>query len=85
MTFASGLSFPEGPVALADGSWLCVEGGSERGCVTQISPGGNTKRGWPKPGGPTGWQSIAMVTSGWRSLKRLLFYALRLMEKWRLW
>lgn len=54
MTFASGLSFPEGPVALADGSWLCVEGGPDRGCVTQISPDGKTKRVVAKTGRPNG-------------------------------
>jgi gluconolactonase len=54
MTFASGLSFPEGPVALADGSWLCVEGGAERGSVTQISPDGKTKRVVAKTGRPNG-------------------------------
>ena len=54
MIFASGLSFPEGPVALADGSWLCVEGGEERGCVTRISPDGKTKSVVAKTGRPNG-------------------------------
>ncbi len=52
--FASGLSAPEGPVALADGSWLIVEGGAERGCVTHISPDGKTKKVVKKTGRPNG-------------------------------
>ena len=40
--FATGLFFPEGPVALPDGTWLMVEGG-ERGCVTQISADGKQR------------------------------------------
>jgi gluconolactonase len=54
MIFASNLSFPEGPVALADGAWLCVEGGAERGCVTRISPDGKTKSVVAKTGRPNG-------------------------------
>jgi len=52
--FATGLSAPEGPVALQDGSWLVVEGGSERGCVTNISADGETKRVIKKTGRPNG-------------------------------
>ncbi len=51
--FAGGLSLPEGPVALADGSWLVVEGGP-RGCVTHISPDGLSKRVVAKTGAPNG-------------------------------
>ncbi len=54
MIFASGLECPEGPVALNDGSWLCVEGGEERGCITQISPDGKSKRAVAKTGRPNG-------------------------------
>lgn len=54
MVFAQGLSFPEGPVALPDGSWLCVEGGAERGCITQISPDGKSNRVVAKTGRPNG-------------------------------
>jgi gluconolactonase len=54
MVFASGLSAPEGPVALADGTWLIVEGGAERGCVTHISADGETKRVIRKTGRPNG-------------------------------
>ena len=36
MIFADGLGVPEGPVALADGRWLVVEMGPERGCVTLL-------------------------------------------------
>jgi gluconolactonase len=53
MIFVSGLSFPEGPVALADGSWLCVEGG-ERNCITHLSPNGKTRRVVAKMGRPVG-------------------------------
>jgi gluconolactonase len=40
MIIASDLHSPEGPVSLPDGTWLIVEGGSERGCVTRLSPTG---------------------------------------------
>jgi gluconolactonase len=40
MIMASDLHSPEGPVALPDGTWLIVEGGAERGCVTRLSPDG---------------------------------------------
>jgi gluconolactonase len=53
MVFASGLQNPEGPVALADGSWLIVEGGAERGCVTHLSPEG-VRREIKKTGRPNG-------------------------------
>jgi hypothetical protein len=39
MIFATGFSNPEGPVVLPDGTWLIVEGGAGRGCVTQVSAG----------------------------------------------
>jgi gluconolactonase len=51
-TFATDLKFPEGPVVLADGSFLVVEGG--RGCVTQISPDGQSKRIIAVTGEPNG-------------------------------
>jgi gluconolactonase len=54
MNFASGLSVPEGPVLLPDASWLCVEMGPERGCVTHISSDGQTKRIIAKTGRPNG-------------------------------
>lgn len=54
MIFATGLSAPEGPVALPDGSWLVVESGSDRGCVTHISPDGQQKRIIKKTGRPNG-------------------------------
>jgi gluconolactonase len=54
MIFAGGLSAPEGPVALADGTWLVVEGGAERGCVTHLSADGATKRVVKKTGRPNG-------------------------------
>jgi gluconolactonase len=40
MIYASGFSDPEGPVLLADGSWLLTEMGSERGCVSRFTPEG---------------------------------------------
>jgi gluconolactonase len=52
--FTTGLSAPEGPVALPDGSWLIVEGGAERGCVTHITADGQTKRVIKKTGRPNG-------------------------------
>ena len=54
MAFSIGLSNPEGPVALPDGTWLIVEGGAERGCVTHISADGQTKRVIKKTGRPNG-------------------------------
>lgn len=54
MVFATDLDTPEGPIALADGSWLVVEGGPKRGCVTQISPDGLTKRIVARTGVPNG-------------------------------
>jgi gluconolactonase len=52
--FATGLSNPEGPVALPDGTWVIVEGGADRGCVTHISADGQTKRIIKKTGRPNG-------------------------------
>jgi gluconolactonase len=54
MIFATGLSAPEGPVALPDGTWLIVEGGADRGCVTSISADGRTRRVIAKTGRPNG-------------------------------
>jgi gluconolactonase len=54
MVFASGLSAPEGPVALPDGGLLIVEGGSERGCITRISSDGQRKTVVQKTGRPNG-------------------------------
>ncbi len=54
MVFVSGLSGPEGPVLLADGSLLVVEMGAGRGCVTQISPDGSETRVVAKTGQPNG-------------------------------
>ena len=54
MLFTSGLDTPEGPVLLSDDSFLCVEMGPERGCVTHISPDGETKRIIAKTGRPNG-------------------------------
>lgn len=52
--FVYGLSLPEGPVLLTDGSWVCVEMGPDRGCVTQISPDGSEKRIIARTGRPNG-------------------------------
>lgn len=54
MIFASGLSVPEGPVALKDGSWMCVEMGADRGCVTHISADGTQKKALARTGRPNG-------------------------------
>ena len=54
MIFANGFNAPEGPVALPDGTWLVVEGGADRGCVTQISADGRDKRVVGKTGRPNG-------------------------------
>jgi gluconolactonase len=54
MIFADGLSVPEGPVVLPDGSWLVVEMGPDRGCVTHMSADGKSKRCVVKTGRPNG-------------------------------
>jgi gluconolactonase len=54
MIFSTGLSAPEGPVVLPDGTWLVVEGSADRGCVTQISADGQTRRVIKKTGRPNG-------------------------------
>jgi gluconolactonase len=54
MIFAEGLAVPEGPVLLPDESWLCVEMRPDRGCVTHISPDGQTKRVVARTGRPNG-------------------------------
>ena len=54
MIFANNLQNPEGPVALPDGTWLVVEGGAERGCVSQLSADGHTCREIKKTGRPNG-------------------------------
>ncbi len=54
MIFAKDLSFPEGPVSMPDRSWLVVEMGPARGCVTQIGMDGQTKRVIAKTGRPNG-------------------------------
>ncbi|MGD0498109.1 MAG: SMP-30/gluconolactonase/LRE family protein [Bryobacteraceae bacterium] len=54
MIFAKNLSAPEGPVALPDGSWLVVEGGADRGCITQIASDGRSNRIIARTGRPNG-------------------------------
>ena len=54
MIFADDLSRPEGPTLLPDGSWLVVEMGEDRGCVTHISADGKIKRVIAKTGRPNG-------------------------------
>src|SRR6516225_7412568 len=51
-TFARDLQRPEGPVALADGGLLVVEGG--RGSVTRIAPDGKSTRVIAVTGEPNG-------------------------------
>ncbi len=40
---ATGLDSPEGPACLDDGSWLVVEMGSDRGCVTHVDVDGSLR------------------------------------------
>jgi gluconolactonase len=54
MVFAADLGEPEGPVRLPDGSWLVVEMHAARGCITQLSPDGKTRRMVAKTGRPNG-------------------------------
>jgi gluconolactonase len=51
-TVAAGLQFPEGPVALADGSVLVVE--IARGTLTRVAPDGSTSVVADCGGGPNG-------------------------------
>jgi gluconolactonase len=54
MIFTRDLSLPEGPVLLSDYSWVLVEMGSDRGCVTHVSADGKSKRVIAKTGRPNG-------------------------------
>jgi gluconolactonase len=54
MIFASSLSVPEGPVLLPDNSFVLVEMGADRGCVTHLSPDGKTRRVIARTGRPNG-------------------------------
>ena len=54
-------------MALPDGTWLIVEGGAERGCVTQISADGAAKRVIKKTGRPDG---LALDSKGVMQQKR---------------
>ncbi len=54
MIFARDLGVPEGPVALADGSWLVVEMGPDRGCVTHLGEDGSIERVIARTGRPNG-------------------------------
>ena len=49
---ASGLRFPEGPVAMPDGSVILVE--IEAGRITQVPPDGSTQTVAETGGGPNG-------------------------------
>ena len=54
MIFARSLSVPEGPVLLPDGSWLVVEMGPDRGCVSRLTDGGQTRTTLAVTGRPNG-------------------------------
>ncbi len=54
MIFADNLGVPEGPVMLADGSWLVVEMDPDRGCVTQLDADGHIERMIARTGRPNG-------------------------------
>jgi gluconolactonase len=54
MVFAKNLSAPEGPVLLPDQSWLIVEMGPGKGCITHISADGKSRRTICKIGRPNG-------------------------------
>lgn len=49
---AGGLSFPEGPIALPDGTFLVVE--MAAACLTHLDPGGRRIQAVPLGGGPNG-------------------------------
>lgn len=52
--FADGLGFPEAPVWLPDGSFLCVEMAPERGWVLRIAADGSSRTVLAKTGRPNG-------------------------------
>ncbi|MGH3145015.1 MAG: SMP-30/gluconolactonase/LRE family protein [Rubrobacter sp.] len=54
MIFAENLSVPEGPVVLPNGSWLVVEMGPDRGCVTRLREDGGIERVITRTGRPNG-------------------------------
>lgn len=54
MILMEGLSIPEGPVVLPDGSWLVVEMGEDRGCVSRLSDNFKTRTELAKTGRPNG-------------------------------
>lgn len=54
MIFAESLSVPEGPVLLPDGSWLLVEMGPDRGCVSRLTDAGRTRTTLAATGRPNG-------------------------------
>ncbi len=54
MILVEGLSIPEGPVVLPDGSWLVVEMGEDRGCVSHLTNNFQTRTELAKTGRPNG-------------------------------
>lgn len=54
MIFARDLSVPEGPVLLSDGSWLVVEMGPDRGCVSRLTGNGQVREPLAVTGRPNG-------------------------------
>lgn len=78
MIFASDLSIPEGPVPLPDGSWLVVEMGPDRGCVSRLTDRGRTRTPLARTGRPNGLAvdetgAIWVAESGPPSLLRMEF------------
>ena len=71
MIFAGDLHAPEGPVALPDGTWLIVEGGADRGCVTCLSRDGRTRSIIKRLDGPMAWPLIVMGRFGSPSQRSL--------------
>jgi len=66
---SSDLSVPEAPVLLADGSWLLVEMGADRGSVTHLSRDGREKHIVARTGRPNGLaldgQGAIWVAESW--------------------
>ncbi|MGZ9719032.1 SMP-30/gluconolactonase/LRE family protein [Rhizobium miluonense] len=54
MEYCTGLSAPEGPVALAKGEFLVVEMGAERGCVSHLTENAQQRREIARTGRPNG-------------------------------
>ena len=64
MIFESDINLPLGRVRLPDSSWVVSDRGQDRGCVSQITKDGRTRRVIAKIGRPMGSSWIKTASSG---------------------